>query len=124
MVTHAEPPLVVLEPAAEAAATAEQRDSMAPAIVSSRAVKATPPTQAVRDLIIVYEGRYLGRYRSSRRINHRTAYRAIARELSIRIGDDFDPRKVSLYKLVPIEIDNALELATGAAPDTVEWFPA
>ncbi|MFN0059359.1 MAG: hypothetical protein ACKVX7_12965 [Planctomycetota bacterium] len=118
------PPIVVLEPAAAPASTEQPRATVTSAFASPRAAKSSAPAPAARDLIIVYEGRYLGRYRSSRRINHRTAYRAIARELSVRMGDEFDPRKVSLFKLVPIEIDNALELAIGVAPDTVEWFPA
>lgn len=120
---HAEPPLVVLEPIVTTTTPEAQHETTLPPRATQRAVKPILPAPTVRVLIIAYEGRYLGRYRSSRRINHRTAYRAIHRELSVRMGVDFDPRKISLFKLVPIAIENAIELASGPVPDTVEWFP-
>ncbi len=57
-----------------------------------------------KDYIIAYNGAFLGQFRTWKRVTHRTVFKRIAQRLCEEM-DDFDYRKLQLFRPVPVKID-------------------
>jgi hypothetical protein len=72
-----------------------------------------------RDYLIAYGGRFIGHYRSPRRITDRTAFRHVAQRLAEGI-DGFDPQLLEVFKPLPLNVEDR-SLDAGEV-ESFYWF--
>lgn len=72
------------------------------------------------DYIFAYNGKFLGHYRSSKRMTSRKVFTRVAQRLSEDL-ESFDPRRLELFKPTPLKIDR--EAASDQLHDeSFSWF--
>ncbi len=81
---------------------AEQRKDHSPV---DRQKRSTPQE---RIYVVSYQGSWLGTYRSSKRIQNKTAYLRVAEQLAAEI-DQFDPHQLKLFKLTEVVLKQPIE---------------
>ena len=82
----------------------EKRHDQSPA---ERRKRSTPQE---RVYVVAYQGNWLGTYRSSKRIQNKTAYLRVAEQLAAEI-DQFDLQQLKLFKLTEVVLKQPIEFA-------------
>ncbi len=67
-----------------------------------------------RDILVRYNGEFVGVYRTPRKITNRTAYRTLAAVLQGEVPD-FDPEKLELFRPVPLQKPPSHEILRGSS---------
>ena len=106
---------------AERRETTESAESSDSAPRNASEDRPKPAATTTRDFIIAYDGRFVGHFRTTRRVSNRGVFKKIAERLAEDI-DDFEATKVSVYRPVALKVDPSVFDESGE--DAFDWFEA
>ena len=96
------PIVIVAEDAHDAAVPAAAGTAHELLRRAAACLQGVPPATTGRDLLVAYEGKFIGTYHSPRKVSNLKAYRTVAAMLREE-RPDFDPEALELYRPVRIE---------------------
>jgi hypothetical protein len=80
----------------------------------------SPSNDTPKDFIVAYDGRFIGHFRSEKRISNRKVFEKTARRLQEGF-DEFDIRLLEIYKPVKLKVDTPEDMSK-IGEGAFQWF--